>query len=96
MELSAITTIPKEDVAGLRFPSDDVISSDLAKKERMTKLFLATKLGNLEHGKIRIYFTDENGPKVVETTIWATGDKSVILKRGMTIPIHRITDVRFH
>ena len=96
MELSATTSISKEDVAGLRFPSEDVMSSALEKKERMTKLFLATKLGNLDQGKIRIYFSDESGPKVVETTIWATADKNIILKRGMTIPIHRISDVKFH
>lgn len=89
-------TIPKEQVAALRFPSQDVIHHPYKKSERMAKLLLATKLGNLEQGKIRIYFYDDTGPKMVETTIWATSDKSVILKQGMIIPIHCISDVSFY
>jgi uncharacterized protein (UPF0248 family) len=39
---------------------------------------------------------DAEGLKQVETTIWATGEKNIVLKHGMTIPIHRIVDVSFY
>ena len=58
MEFSTTTSIHREEVAGLSFPSEDVIFTDIEKKERMAKLLLATKLGNLEKGKIRIYFSE--------------------------------------
>jgi hypothetical protein len=93
MEQMTATTV--DTISSLKFPSEDVISLASEKRARLTKLFFATKLGNLQQGIIRIYFADDKGPKMVETTIWATGDKNVILKRGTTIPIHRILDVLF-
>ncbi len=44
----------------------------------------------MERSKTRIYFEDNDPRKVVETTVWAVTDKSVILKRGVGIPINRI------
>lgn len=88
--------IPKESIGGLRFPSDEVHRSTEEKNALMEKLRNATALGNIDHHKCRITFVDEEGPKVVETTIWATGDKNIVLKHGMTIPIHRIIDVNIY
>ena len=45
--------------------------------------------------KIKIVFKDESGLKSVFTTIWATGEKNIVLKRGVIIPIRRIVDVIF-
>lgn len=53
----------------------------------------AAKLGNLEHTKCRIVFRDSEGMKVVETTVWAFDADSVVLKKGMTIPISRVIEV---
>jgi hypothetical protein len=50
----------------------------------------AQALGNLEHSKTWILFEDNQSKKMVETTVWAVTDESVILKRGVGIPINRI------
>ena len=39
-------------------------------------------------------FEDSEGLKQVETTIWATTDKRIILKGGVVIPIIRIHEVK--
>jgi uncharacterized protein (UPF0248 family) len=53
-------------------------------------------LGNIDHSKIRVVFEDDQGRKMIETTIWATGEKNIVLKQGMTIPIHRIVEISFY
>jgi uncharacterized protein (UPF0248 family) len=90
------TLIPKEEVAKLKFPSDEVISSNEERLILYEKLKQATVLGNIDHSKIRIIFQDDQGRKMIETTIWATGEKNIVLKHGMTIPIRRILDIQFH
>ena len=57
------------------------------------KLIEATRLGNSYKGKMRIEFVDDNGFKVVETTIWATGAKFICLKGGVWLPISRIKKI---
>jgi len=87
--------IAKEHVASLRFPAEEIFSNKEEKAELVNKLKRATSLGNIEHNKCRITFKDDKEVKQVETTIWATGEKNIVLKHGMTIPIHRIMDVNF-
>jgi uncharacterized protein (UPF0248 family) len=85
--------IEKESVAGLKFPEEDVLTSKDEKKIRNANLDRAMKLGNLEHGKIKIIFEDTTGLKQVETTVWGVTDKRVILKQGLVIPIHRVYEI---
>lgn len=54
----------------------------------------ATRLGNAFRGKVYIYFTDDQGPKCVHTTIWASGAKYICLKGGIWLPIDRITEIK--
>ena len=97
--MSATTSIPrhveKEHIASLRFPVVEVISDHSKQTKRMRDLELATTLGNVDHGKITIVFEDDEGLKMVTTTIWATTDTRIILKGGVVIPISRIHEVRF-
>ena len=86
--------IEKEKITGLKFPEKDVLVSQEAVKIRMADLEKALKLGNLEHGKIRIIFEDAESIMEVDTTIWGVTDKRVILKQGVVIPIHRIHAVK--
>lgn len=86
--------LEKEQVATLRFPAEEVLNSEEAIKARKEELNKAMKLGNLEHGKIRIVFEDTEGMKQVETTIWGVTDKRIILKQGLVIPIHRIHEIK--
>ena len=92
---TAPIVIDKEEVASLRFPSSEVLKSKEEKTHLYDKLKQATVLGNIDHSKIRITFEDDQAKKVIETTIWATGEKNIVLKHGMTIPIHRIHDINF-
>ena len=85
--------IEKESVAGLKFPEDDVLTLKDDIKIRNSNLERAMKLGNLEHGKIKIIFEDSTGLKQVETTVWGVTDKRVILKQGLVIPIHRVHEI---
>lgn len=87
--------IEKESIPSLHFPNEDVLTSKDEKNILIRKLQNATTLGNIEHNKCKIIFKDSEGVKAVETTIWATADKNIVLKQGVVIPIHRILDVRF-
>lgn len=88
------TVVEKESIPVLRFPNDEVLTSEDAIKSRRLDLEKALKLGNIEHGKIKILFEDTEGMKQVETTIWGVTDKRIILKQGVVIPIHRIHEVK--
>ena len=95
--MQTITSVPihieKENVSTLTFPSSEVLVCPDLRKKRLHDLERATTLGNLERSKIKITFEDSEGLKKVNTTIWATTDKRIILKRGVVIPIHRIHNV---
>ncbi|MDD5150524.1 MAG: hypothetical protein PHC28_08585 [Flavobacterium sp.] len=83
-------TIEKESIQSLKFPNNEVLQDNFAINQRKTDLHRAQSLGNLERSKTRIYFEDNQSKKMVETTVWAVTDKSVILKKGVGIPINRI------
>lgn len=83
-------TIEKEKVFALKFPENEVLQEAAAIRQRHTDLNRALYLGNIEHAKIKIFFEDDHSKKMVETTVWALTDTSVILKRGAVIPIRRI------
>jgi len=82
--------IEKEQVGTLRFPNQDVLTSEADIKERKSALERALKLGNLEHGKVKIYFEDDNQRLYTYTTIWGVTEERVILKKGVYIPNNRI------
>ncbi len=92
--MAAFEAIEKELIENLKFPSSEVLKEEVLIKERRMELDRALALGNLEHSKIQIYFEDEAGKKVVNTTVWGVTDKRVILKQGVVIPIHRIHTVK--
>ena len=85
--------IPKEEVLGLEFPAEDILNSKEDIAERRIELERALSLGNLDHIKVRIVFSDNKGRKAVETTVWGLTDKRVILKGGAVIPIHRVQSI---
>jgi hypothetical protein len=87
------TLIPKELIAGLRFPKQPVAITEEQRKANYVKLFEATRLGNSEHGKCRITFSDDEGMKAVETTIWTFDPDNIVLKYGMVIPVARVISI---
>ncbi|MBU2020635.1 MAG: hypothetical protein KJ941_13400 [Bacteroidetes bacterium] len=90
MLMEGFSLVQKEEIADFHFPTEEVLKKKLELKEREGSLDRAIALGNLEHQKVRIYFSDEQGPKVVETTIWGITDKAILLKKNVLLPKHRI------
>lgn len=82
--------VEKENIQSLKFPNSDVLKDNDAIYQRKNELNRAQALGNLEHSKIKIFFEDNQSKKVVETTVWAVTDNTVVLKQGFGIPINRI------
>ena len=93
-QLQHAIIVSKESISNLTFPTTEVLKLKEAIDSRMLDLERATALGNVEHNKIKITFEDSEGLKQVETTIWATTDKRIILKGGVVIPIIRIHEVK--
>ena len=85
--------IEKESIPSLHFPHEAVDKSMDQLLILKKKLRRSMILGNIHRTKMRIIFKDEEGTKEVQTTIWAVGDRNIVLKRGIIIPIHRLIDV---
>lgn len=82
--------IEKEKVANLHFPHEEILYKESEIAERKISIERAIALGNLEHQKVKIYFSDNLGKKRVDTTIWAVTDTAIVLKQNVILPINRI------
>ncbi len=82
--------VEKETVADFHFPQVDVLKREEDIKLLKRQLERANSLGNIEHHKVKIYFEDDQGKKVVNTTIWGITDSVILLKKNVTLPIQRI------
>ena len=87
------TSIAKEQVNDLRFPTEEVLKSQDDIRKRRADLERAVMLGNVEKSKVRVFFEDEVGLRYVETTIWSITDDRVILKGDGSIPLRRVVQV---
>ncbi len=85
------TLIEKETISALSFKSDIKVKQHPQLLEQIKE---ATRLGNGYHGKVSIYFYDDEGLKRVNTTIWADGAKYICLKGGVWLPIDRIVEIK--
>jgi outer membrane protease len=90
MDNPNIQIVEKEEVSALHFPTEEILASEKERKSRAASIERAISLGNLEHHKVRIYFTDDQGEKRVDTTIWAVTDSAIVLKQHTILPINRI------
>lgn len=84
--------IEKEKISDLRFSNREPVHLDPEALRK--KLELATRMGNIDHVKVRIIFKDDETTRFTETTIWATLPQHIVLKGGVTIPFQRILDVK--
>ncbi len=92
MQVLEIETVEKELVPSLSFHGEKFIRQHPDLRHQLEQ---ATRLGNGYHTKVSIYFHDDEGPKRVDTTIWATGANYICLKGGVWIPISRIEEIKF-
>lgn len=90
METNQFELVEKEVIATFHFPEGDVLTKESDKKLLKSNLDRAISLGNIEHLKVKIYFADDQGDKVVDTTIWAITDNAILLKKNVVLPIRRI------
>lgn len=90
MVLEGFKLVEKEEVSSFHFPQNEALKKESDMAIRQQSLDRAISLGNLEHQKVRIYFSDSEGNKYVETTIWGLTDHEIVLKQNVVIPIHRI------
>lgn len=86
--------IDKELITSLKFPKEDVLPDQKDQNERLKKIDRAMHLGNNKI-KVKIYFLETNGKRVVDTSIWGVAEKNVILKGTIIIPIRSIYEVTF-
>ncbi len=91
MELLLVKTVEKESIEFLSFQGEKNFKQH---PDLIHQLNQAMRLGNGYHTKVSIYFHDSEGKKRVETTIWAVGNKYVLLKGGVWIPIDSIQEIK--
>ncbi|MGP8214207.1 MAG: hypothetical protein ACLQQ4_01450 [Bacteroidia bacterium] len=85
--------IPKENIGGLQFPAQEVLSLPDEIKQRKANAQKGLLLGNNYKCKVKMIFEDSESLKQVITTIWGLTDMHVILKGGITIPLNRIYSI---
>jgi hypothetical protein len=84
----------KEHLHLLHFPKEDVLSHAHQHRLRSVQLVRAMRLGNLLKNKVSIYFKDSHQRLIrINTTIWGVTMESVVLKKGVIIPIKSIVSV---
>lgn len=88
-----IVTIEKELLEGLHFPAQQVLSDNQQILERKNKARNAMFLGNSSKIRVKIVFEDNEGKKMVVTTVWGVTERYLLLKGGMSLPLHRVYDI---
>ncbi len=78
----------------IKFDKQEVLKNKMERKMRRLDLFRGMQLGNLYKSKVMITFKDSlDNLLMIHTTIWGLTQRAIILKKGITIPIHSILRV---
>ncbi len=85
--------IAKETLDHLKFPKSYPDLSREKKEYLMEKLKVAVVMGNSDKVKCSILFTDMEGLKQIDTTIWEYDDEFISLKGGMTLHLKFVEDI---
>ena len=85
----------KEDIPTVHFKPNDVLTSIEEIHKRREDLEKAMRIGNNDHGKVKIVFETTNGIFHVDTTVWSVTENNVMLKSSNVIPIRCIHQVSF-
>ena len=87
--------LPKEEIPNKHFKREDVLNDPDAILQRREDLEKAMRIGNNDHGKVKIIFDTTEGYYQVETTVWSVTQNNVMLKSNAIIPIHSIHQISF-
>lgn len=94
IKTTPIPTIQKELIDGIHFPKQEVLKNPEHIKQRRDQAKKAMMLGNgPTNNKVKIVFEDGECKKQVETTVWGVTDRYILLKSGMSLPIHRVHEI---
>jgi hypothetical protein len=92
----ATLLVPKEQLPGIvSLNPIDVLLTEPERKYRNRMLYMAMILGNGYKSKVKITFQSIDGPRAVETTVWATTEATVMLKGGVSLPVVSIFAVDY-
>lgn len=84
-----VELINKENVKNYHFLTVDEGSS----KVTHSKLERALRLGNEFKGKTKITFLTDQGPKMIETTVWTLNENHIQIKGSVSIPLKALIDL---
>jgi hypothetical protein len=87
MDIYPTEVIPKERIPELVCKHTEVLQNEQDLEERRQSIERAINLSKNFYLKAHIIFETEEGLKEVITTIWAAGEKHIVLKGGITLPI---------
>lgn len=87
--------LTKEEIPTKHFKRDEVLSNIETITQRREDLEKAMRIGNNDHGKVKIVFETTEGLFQVETTVWSLTQNNVMLKGSAIIPIHCIHQISF-
>lgn len=88
-----IRKVDKDQLKECAFEKPVVAHSDYELAERNRRLYLAMLMGNNFESKVKIVFNTAEGYCEIQTVIWATTEKYVLLKGGSCIPLEAISKV---
>ena len=88
-----IPTIPIRDIPDVTFIPIESKDEQFSKEDLNWKLGNACSRGNSSKTKYKITFLTNNGWMRIHTTIWMVGEKFILLKENIYIPISSIIDV---
>ena len=89
-----ITTITEQELLHkVNFPIKEVLKNPEEINDRRQSAQRAKKLGSLSNESVKIVFEDTEGKKMVETIIWGVTDRYLMLKKGMSLPLHRVHEI---
>ena len=91
---NAIFTIQKESLEKIQFPKQEVLTTPKLIEDRKSQAQRAMARGNSPYNsQVKIVFEDGEGKKIVESEVWGVTAKYLLLKRGMSLPLHRIHEI---
>lgn len=82
-----------KEIETLTFPATEVNTTLVSKFQISSLLQTSAIIGKRYQDKVLITFSDSEGMKTVQATVWEACLEKVVLKEGMSIPFHRVTRV---
>jgi uncharacterized protein (UPF0248 family) len=88
-------SIKSFNIEKMAFRTDDVLDTQRARIKRKAHLLRAMALEGIDQTEIILTFQDDIELRTLRTRVVATGDDSIVLLHGQSLPIHCILDVEF-